>query len=155
MTPRGHQKAATDAFLAQFNAVENGKVLAVKPATQSLRTASSNNMESSSFEMLDTDRVLRQIETYQASLKQPSSVAYSLRAEDSGVADMSLSASPDTLNNKGYSSVMVQNIHAVGSVPNNYDGAVEGRQSVQTQLAAVNKAKSPRFLRRLGGKGGA
>lgn len=60
----------------------------------------------------------------------------------------------DAMINKGYSSVGVQNVHAVG-LPNTFDGAREARQSVQAHVEKTKSPKSPRLLRRSGTNGGA
>jgi len=68
---------------------------------------------------------------------------------------MTVPVSPDDFSHKGYSSVSIQNVHAVGRLPHNFDGSVDARQSAQVQLAAAEKARSPRLLRRNGVNGGA
>lgn len=154
VTPRGHRKAATEAFLAQFNTIDDNVALAARQEIQSLRTASDAHNKTDTSTLPGAGNIHRPGITPSVVNKSFRS-AHSLRAEDSGIADMNIPASPDALNHKGYSSIGLQNIHAIGSVPNSYDGALEARQTVQSQLATVNKARSPRFLRRHGGKGGA
>ena len=167
--PIGHQKAATDAFLAQFNAVEDNMALAAKLETQSLRATSNGRAAQDgrrvvhlqppdSAKMTSTENLARQMAAAAIGADTPQPV---LAMSDSDIShgDLASSFSSDSLNNKGYSSVSIQNVHAVGSLPNNFDGAVEGRSNVQAQLAAVGgktrSPKSPRFLRRHGGNGGA
>lgn len=47
-----------------------------------------------------------------------------------------------SLNNKGYSSVAVQNIHAVSRIPHGFDGAIESTQRRMRQLAFANGSPS-------------
>jgi len=142
--------------------------LTAKLETQSLRTAPNSRVLQdgrqvtethgpNSVKMTSTEDLARQMAVTAMGTDTPEPAFMS--DGDHGLVDPGTSFSADSLNNKGYSSVSVQNIHAVGSVPNNFDGVVEGRQSVQAQLAAAGSKtrspKSPRFLRRHGGNGGA
>jgi len=167
--PIGHQKAATDAFLAQFNAVEDNMALAAKLETQSLRATSNGRAQQdghrtvnlqppNSAKMTSTENLARQMAVAAIGADNPQPVL-AMGSRDNSPGDPASSFSSDSLNNKGYSSISIQNIHAVGSLPNNFDGVVEGRSNIQAQLAAVSiktrSPKSPRFLRRHGGNGGA
>ena len=167
IAPTGHRKAATDAFLAQFNAVEDSMALAAKLETQSLRHASNGRFPLDDHKLTDTHEpnIMTSTENLArcmavtaigADSPQP---ALTMADQGYSIGDQASSFSPESLNNKSYSSVGFQNVHAVGSLPNNFNGVVEGRQSVRAQLAAAqagNKTrspKSPRFLRRNGGNG--
>ncbi|KAK5103619.1 hypothetical protein LTS08_003037 [Lithohypha guttulata] len=161
IAPRVHQKAATDAFLSQFNAVEENMAMVVEPETQSLRTASNeqnmNNLANMQGYHQPSSGKVASRENMSTPNAHPVFKADWNRTADV-VAEDGFAVSPDTLNNKGYSMVSVQNVHAVGSLPNNFDGAIEARQSVRAQLASATKARSPRsprLIRRLGGNGGA
>lgn len=148
-------KAATDAFLTQFDDVENNIVLATKAETQSLRSASNvqGNVKEQKHLYYDQQDPFR---TTNINSSRANDAPFPVTVQTSTeYAEPITSVSPDTWNNKGYSSVGVQNIHAVSSLPNNFDGAVEVRQSVQARLAAAEKSKSPRLLRRGGNKDGA
>lgn len=159
VAPHGHQKAATDAFLTQFNAVEDNMSFSMMPETQSLRTASNGRTAASERGI----SAYHQEESFRQASKDylrgsSEKVAVHDNVNAHVVSENDFGLSPESLNNKGYSLVSVQNVHALGSLPNNFDGAVEGRQSVRAQLAAASKSRSPRsprFLRRLGGNGGA
>lgn len=143
--------------------------LAAKLETQSLRTTSNSRVQQgdrmvvdvhgpNTMKMTSTEELARHlgVATVGAQNLRP---AFAAGNGDHGLADPSTSFVPESLNNKGYSSVCVQNIHAVGSLPNSFDGVVEGRRNVQAQLATAGSKtrspKSPRFLRRQGGNGGA
>lgn len=169
VAPRSHQKAATDAFLAQFNAVEDSMALAAKLETQSLRTTSNSRAPQGERMVVDmhgpnptkmasTEELARHLGVSSMSA-QDSHLGLARSNEDQSLAESSTLFTPESLNNKSYSSVCVQNIHAVGSLPNNFDGMAESRRSVQTQLASTGNMtkspKSPKFLRRQGGNGGA
>lgn len=162
VTPKGHQKAATDAFLAQFNAVDSNMALGLKPETQSLRTSSNSQLRQ--FEQKSTEYYQRGPLISKENLPQLAhqnsnnfkrGLEYSVADEkvfENGENDY---IDQDSLNTKGYSITSVQNVHAIRSLPNSFDGVVEARQSIQAQLNAANKSRSPRFLRRFGANGGA
>lgn len=51
--------------------------------------------------------------------------------------------------NKGYSSVAIQNVHALGRLPHMLDGTTDGQQrSAKTLLAAATKVRSPMLVHR-------
>lgn len=51
--------------------------------------------------------------------------------------------------NKGYSSVAVQNVHALGRLPHMMDGTWDGqRRSAKTLLTAAGKIRSPMLVHR-------
>lgn len=60
----------------------------------------------------------------------------------------------DSFGNKGFSSVSLQSVHAIGSLPVNLDGATD-RQTAQALLASASRVRSPRLIRRVNGNGGA
>lgn len=160
--PRGHQKAATDAFLAQFNAVEDNEALAVKPETRSLRTASnglvedrkySGNHQSVAVNFPSSENITGKIKNLNLNEQQMSSTL--IADQGSMSSQTGTSAFTDDLLNKGYSLVSVQNVNALGRLPQNLDGTTDARQIAQAHLAAVEKARSPRLLRRHGMNGGA
>jgi len=145
--------------------------LAAKLETQSLRTTLNNRVSQgdrmvvgvhgpnrTNTKMTSTEELARHlgVATVGAQNLHP---ALSTGNGYHGLADPGTSFAPESLSNKGYSSVCVQNIHAIGSLPNSFDGVVEGRRNVQAQLATAGSKtrspKSPRFLRRQGGNGGA
>lgn len=166
VAPKGHQKAATDAFLAQFNAVDNNVAHSVRPETQSLRAASNSQLRQ--LEQKTAEYYQRgprplasrenppQLVHHTSASRSKHGLAYSVADEkvfESSEGDYL--DSQDVLNTKGYSITSVQNVHAIGSLPNSFDGAIEARQSFQAQLNAASKSRSPRFLRRFGANGGA
>ena len=62
----------------------------------------------------------------------------------------------DSMNNKGYSSVAVQNVHAMPNLPNNLDGAIDAaqRKLQQTVINSSSKVKSPRTIHHTKSRGG-
>lgn len=167
VVPKGHQKAATEAFLAQYNAIDDNMSFSVRPETQSLRLSTTSNSHLRPYEVNDAEyyqRGLRSLAsrenipqlTHQTSSgENKHGLAYSVADEkvfEGGVGDY---VDADALNTKGYSVTSVQNVHAVRSLPNSFNGAVEARQTFQAQLNAASKSRSPRFLRRFGANGGA
>lgn len=163
VAPRGHQKAATDAFLAQFNAVEDNVALATRPETRSLRTASnglvedrrySGNHPSVAINFPSTESIVGKFNDLKLNVQQEM-LAYPVVDQDTRSIQTATATFSDDLLNKGYSSVSVQNINAVGRLPQNLDGTADARLIAQSHLAAAGKAKSPRFLRRHGINGGA
>lgn len=163
--PRGHQKAATDAFLAQFNAVEDNVALTVKPETRSLRTASNGLVEDRrysgnypavavNFPSADSITAKAREMNLTAQKEMPSTPVID-QDSMSSQSQTGTSVFTDDLLNKGYSLVSVQNVNALGRLPQNLDGTTDARQVAQAHLAAVEKARSPRLLRRYGMNGGA
>lgn len=157
---RFRQKAITDAFLDQYSIVNDNMGVGIRPETQSLRTASNgqsvHNFNAASTYIPVTAQLINQENLHNTKYGTPVRVPSQHKPIEAVFEDMNLSM--DEPNNKGYSMVSVQNVHAIGSLPNNFDGAVEARQSVQAQLASASKTRSPRsprLLRRLGGNGGA
>lgn len=161
VAPQSHQKAATDAFLAQFNAVEDNVALAAKADNRSLNTAPNGFVEDhkSSFnhstgpKRPNQETIVARFANFTLSAEQNLS-RQSMADQDSMSFQTGTSAFADDLVNKGYSSVSVQNINAVGRLPQNFDGAVDARQMAQAHLAAVEKAKSPRLFKRQGANSG-
>lgn len=163
--PKGHQKAATDAFLAQFNAVNDNMSFSIRPETQSLRTASNSQLrrdEQQTAEYYQQGlRALASRENISRLAHQTSAsenkrgLAYSIADEKVFECGQGDYVGSDALNTKGHSVTSIQNVHAIRSLPNSFDGSVEARQSFQAQLNAASKSRSPRFLRRLGANGGA
>lgn len=161
--PRGHQKAATDAFLAQFNAVEDNVALAVKPETRSLRTASngliedrrySGNHPSATVNIPSAESITEKTNDLNLSAHQEM-LPTPVMDQDSKSSQTGTSVFADDLLNKGYSMVSVQNVTALGRLPQNLDGTTDARQMAQAHLAAAEKSRSPRLLRRHGTNGGA
>lgn len=161
--PRGHQKAATDAFLAQFNAVEDNVALAMKPETQSLRTVSnglvedrkySGNYSSAAVSFPSAENITGKVNSLSINAQQEL-LSNEALDQDSRSSWTGTSVFADDLLNKGYSLVSVQNVNALGRLPQNLDGTTDARQIAQAHLAAVEKAKSPRLFRRHGTNGGA
>lgn len=158
--PRFHQKAVTDAYVGRYHNVSDILDGPMQPETQSLRTASNSHSIHSApmagaYMPLSTQLISRE-NLHNINYGTPVRVPSQYKPVEAVFEDMSISM--DEPNNKGYSMVSVQNVHAVGSLPNNFDGAIEARQSVQAQLASASKTRSPRsprLLRRFGGNGGA
>lgn len=156
--PKGHQKAATDAFLAQFNTVEDNVALAARPDNKSLRTASNGLVEERKYsakhlstpnDFLNAENAKRKLNNLSLNTLQDVTKR-SMADQDSMSFQTATSTFADELLNKGYSSVSVQNINAVGRLPQNLDGTVDARQIAQAHLAAADKAKSPRLFKRHG-----
>lgn len=58
--------------------------------------------------------------------------------------------------NKGYSSVSVQNVHAMGHLPHMLDGTTDGQKfSAKSMLSAAGKVRSPTLYHRPSPTGGA
>lgn len=58
--------------------------------------------------------------------------------------------------NKGYSSVSVQNVHAMGHLPHMLDGTTDGQKSsAKLLLSAAGKVRSPTLIHRPSPTGGA
>lgn len=58
--------------------------------------------------------------------------------------------------NKGYSSVSVQNVHAMGHLPHMLDGTIDGQKSsAKSLLSAAGKVRSPTLIHRPSPTGGA
>lgn len=158
IAPKGHQKAATDAFLAQFNAVEDNVASAVRPETRSLRTTSNGQVEGQKYPGIQPNIAINfppcnvitgKLNGMDIGAGQGPATYPTMDRNKSDFQTAAL-VFPDTLNNKGYSSVSVQNINVVGHLPQNLDGTADARQIAQAQLAAAEKARSPRLLRRHG-----
>ena len=155
---RGHRKAATDAFLSHINTMDDGMALNTKPETRSLRDTSNGCINQDDYQAPGylQPALIRHANSFQMQL--PSNLDFEqpvIGKHDSNTATMTVPVSPDDFSHKGYSSVSIQNVHAVGRLPHNFDGSVDARQSAQVQLAAAEKARSPRLLRRNGVNGGA
>lgn len=61
----------------------------------------------------------------------------------------------ESMFNKGYSSVSIQNVHALAHLPQNLDGSNEDKRGAKALLGLAQKAKSPRLLQRSGMNGNA
>lgn len=161
VAPQGHQKAATDAFLAQFNAVEDNVALATRADNSSLNVSSNGLVENRkrSRNNLSTPNNFSTSESIgkrfaNVNLNTQRELSRSSEADqDSTSFQTATSTFADDLLNKGYSSVSVQNVNAIGRLPQNFDGAVDARQMAQAHLAAAEKAKSPRLFKRQGANG--
>lgn len=161
VAPQGHQKAATDAFLAQFNAVEDNVALTTRTENRATNVASARIVEelkrTSSYirapnDLLGPGSIDANFTNF--SLKPPQhTLKTSVMDQDSAIVQTTTSTFADDLMNKAFSSVSVQNVNAVGRLPQNFDGAVDARQIAHAHLAAAEKAKSPRLFKRAGANG--
>lgn len=156
VAPQGHQKAATDAFLAQFNAVEGNVALATRADNLSLHAATNGLVEHhkcSNDQMLAVNGFSNSASDGARFANQQGFSKRSMADRDSMSFQTATSTLADDLLNKGYSSVSVQNVNAVGRLPQNFDGAVDARQMAQAHLAAAEKTKSPQLFKRQGVNG--
>jgi len=63
-----------------------------------------------------------------------------------------LEISHEAVNTKGFSSVSVQNVHAMGRLPHMLDGTTDSqRRSAKSMLWAAGKGKNPRIMDTQGG----
>lgn len=131
--------------------------LAVKSETQSLRPASNRQSGNLGYKLPNfypqsgLGKNLAQVQSLRNSDQRQSEVCE--LNDDNAITEGLLKA--DDFNHKGYSSVGIQNVHAVGRLPHNLDGSIDTQQSAQARLNNAKKAKSPRLLRRHGMNGGA
>ena len=155
MQPVVHQKALTEAFVAQLNAEHDHRTLAAQPETQSLHTTTNGPLRSLHPSALASKEYLLQSVSNTAQNRNTGQMYASNGSKVFDGDENDWPSAQDTPNIKGYSVTGVQNVNAIGLLPNSFDGAVEARQNFQAQLNAANKPRSPRFLRRFGGNGGA
>lgn len=159
MRAQRHQKAATDAFLAQYDAIEDNEASIHPMETQSLRfhhDTNSNRSRKVLREIYGNDSVQGD-ELLEPGLPSHAGFGFSNTSSnptivghdvDSNATVARVTQSSSDINTKGYSSVSVQNVHALGRLPQNLDGSNEAHRIAKYNMAQVNKAKSPRLVHR-------
>lgn len=149
-----HQKAATDAFLSQFNTLEELSQKSL-PVTQSLHTRYSISCEDAPFPSYVQYRTANRIpdRSIHAPYTTHDTSSINASAKSRAHIDRTHTLKDDEeLLTKGYSCVSVQNVHAIGRVPQGFDGSTDAGRNALSQIAAVD-LKSPRLTRRPFGKG--
>lgn len=146
--------------MSQFNMIDDNMAFALKSETQSLHTILNRHQRTDSQVYTVPDMYRPETEVgLKAAGRQPlRNYNQKLSEVNQFANDAVVEAGPvatNDFNHKGYSSISIQNVHAVGRLPQNLDGSYDSQQNAQARLSTANKAKSPRLLRRHGANGGA